>query len=133
MRSFPASQRHSHSEDDIFAKIDRDSATKALMHLSNVKITSMKGHLAGIISKQETEMSTNGPDNSWLAGLAGLTHFPVVLGFYGQEVGAPESIILESPQRWLIVDVRAANGLLQVKGHDASSRRCRYRVSPGNG
>src|SRR5262249_31453229 len=109
MRSFSASQGYCHSEDDILAEIDRDSPTEALMHLGNVKIASVYRHLAGIVSKQETKMSADGPDNSRLARLAGFTHFPVIFGFHGQKIRAAESVVFKSPQRRLIIDVGTAN------------------------
>src|SRR5215470_13270592 len=83
MSAFPTTQGHCHPEDDILAQIDGDSAAKALVHLGNVEVTPMKHHLTRIVSEQEPKVSADGADDSRLAGLASLTHFPVILGFYG--------------------------------------------------
>src|SRR5262250_2919847 len=112
MRAFAAAEADVRAEDDFSGEKKREAAAKTLVHVRETQVAAGEGDFACIVKNEEADW----PDDA-----------AIIFGLDKKRVGRAETKIVEGTERGLIVDVAAANRLLQIKRNCV----CRAGVSHG--
>src|SRR5882724_7380608 len=117
MRAFTAAEADVSSKDNFAGEEECQAAAESLMEIREIQIAASDGDFAGIVERE----NSNGADDA-----------AIVFRLNQKRVGTTETEVTEGAERGLIVDVAAADGLLQIKRNGVGGAGVRHGEANAN-
>src|SRR5579871_1406822 len=118
MRPFAAAEADVRSEDDFSGKKKGEAAAETLVEIGKIQIAAGEGDFSGIVKQEQAD----GADDA-----------TVVLRLDEKRIGTAEAKIAEGAERWLIVDVGAADSFLKIKRNGVGGAGVRHGDADARG